>query len=60
MNKVDNKALVEHLEKAEKTVTAWPQWQQQIYRAKVSSQSTQLSKQAERNPATNPFINPNN
>ena len=40
MKKVDNKALVEHLAKASQKVSAWPQWQQQMFRAKVSNQST--------------------
>lgn len=43
MKKVDNRALVEHLEKAEQKMAAWPQWQQQIFRSKVTSQSSQLS-----------------
>ncbi|MEL6114546.1 hypothetical protein P0Y67_04980 [Photobacterium sp. SP02] len=53
MKKVDNRALVEHLEKAEQKISAWPQWQQQIFRSKVTSQSSHLSKpQAVKEPST--------
>ncbi|MEN3159504.1 MULTISPECIES: hypothetical protein [Gammaproteobacteria] len=37
MTKKDNRTLAEHMELVSQKVSVWPQWQQQIFRAKVSS-----------------------
>ncbi|SJN56553.1 hypothetical protein VR7878_01834 [Vibrio ruber DSM 16370] len=54
MKKIDNSALAKHLEKANKTVSQWPQWQQQLLQIKISdSQQSSNTSLSSRKQATN-------
>lgn len=41
MKKNEKKSLVEHMERVNQKVAVWPQWQQQMLKAKVSTNSQQ-------------------
>lgn len=43
MKKVDSRSLFEHMEKANQKVSAWPQWQQQIFHDKISNTNSKKS-----------------
>lgn len=44
MKKNEKKSLVEHMERVNQKVAVWPQWQQQIFKAKVSTNSRPVAK----------------
>ncbi len=41
MKKNEKKSLVDHMEKVNQKIAEWPQWQQQMLKAKISAHSRQ-------------------